>query len=125
MIHSIRIAFAYNTLNKVVQSVLLILYFVNYYKLNKALEMVRSLAVNTDQRQNQMFFKIAIMMGITIGISKSLWVINQFLLPFRVVGSAGIAIYVVQQCVIMILYMMSLQTSHCCKGKQPSDTATL
>ena len=74
-------------------------------RVNKMLKMVRDMA-NTNQQQNWLFFKIAITMGATIGISEIVFTLsthsaNNFL------RTIGIACFLIQQCVIVVLIMSS------------------
>ena len=60
-----QIAQAYSIISKIIQAILLAVYFVYYYQLNKALRMVRTLALNTDHKQNNLYFKLAATMAAT------------------------------------------------------------
>ena len=64
--------FAY--INEIIKIIFLVAYFVYYYKLNKLLTIVRHMP-NTDTEQNQLFLKIAIMMGV------QLWASPKWLTP--------------------------------------------
>ena len=67
---AVKIAQANNVLNKISQNILLVAHFVYYYKLNKMLRMIRTLAVKVDHQQNRLYFKLAITMAATIGIAQ-------------------------------------------------------
>ena len=68
---TLRILDAYSYIYEIIQILLLVAYFYNYYKLNKMLKMFRH-AERTGTDVNQLFFKIAIMMGASLGISQIL-----------------------------------------------------
>ena len=98
-----------------IQSLLIITYFAYYYKLNKMLRMVRSLA-NTDTQQNQLFLKIGITIGATVGISQIIFAASWYLdnrIPLRIAGF----FFIIQQCVIMSFYMCTKKMSQLCKKK--------
>ena len=114
--NTIEIAHAHNTLNKALQFILIMMYFIYYYKLNKMLTMVRSMVANTDQQQNQLFFKIAVTMGATIGISEFIFIYNRFA-GHIVTGIIGAFALLVQQCVIVILMMCSRNVLQLCKER--------
>ena len=112
-----QIVHANTTLNKVIQIIMIVVYFVYYYKLNKMLKMARSMVVNTDQQQNRLFFKIAVTMGATIGISEIIFVFNWLagrIFTVAIIGALGLFI---QQCVIVILIMCSRNVPQLCKER--------
>ena len=114
---TIGIAHAYNSLNKIIQIILLVVYFVYYYKLNKMLKLVRTLAVNGDLQQNQLFFKLAITMATAIGISQFFFAYNRFINPLPIVGIVGTFLLLIQQCVIIFLFTSSKKVSQLCKER--------
>ena len=114
---TIEIAHANNAINKVTQIILLVVYFIYYYKLNKMLKMVRNMVANTNQQQNRMFFKIAVAMGATIGISELIFTYNRFVSQITIVGIVGVLSLFIQQCVILILIMCSKKVSRLCKER--------
>ena len=105
------------TLNKVIQITLIVVYFVYYYKLNKMLKMARSMMVNTDQQQNRLFFKIAVTMAATIGISEIIFVFNRLTGRIFTVAIIGALALFIQQFVIFILIMCSREVSRLCKER--------
>ena len=113
---TIRIVHANGILNKTIQILLLVVYFVYKHKLNKKLKMVRSLAVNSDRKNNQLYFKIAIIMGATIGISQFITVFSWYFERTDILSIAGLS-FIVQQCLIMSLYMCSEKMLQLCKQK--------
>ena len=113
---TIEIAHAHNTLNKAIQITLIVVYFVYHYKLNKMLKMVHSMIVNTDQQQNRMFLKIAITMGVTIGISEFIFIFNRFV-SISIVGIIGALALLIQQCAIVVLIMCSRNVPQLCKER--------
>ena len=86
--HTIEIAQAYNIINKIVQIILLAVYFVYYYKLDKMFTMLRTSTTNVNHQQNRLFFKLAVTMAATIGIS-------QFVYPFTSLISSINAVRIV------------------------------
>ena len=111
------IARANNTLNKVTQIILLVVYFIYYYKLNKMLKMVRNMVANTNQQQKRMFFKIAVAMGATIGISELIFTYNIFVSQIPIVGIVAFLSLFIQQCVIVVLITCSKKVSRLCKER--------
>ena len=87
---TISIVHANGVLNKTIQILSLVVYFVYNYKLNKKLKMVRSLAVNSDREQNRIFFKIAIIMGATVEISHFITVFSWYFGRLDILGIAGL-----------------------------------
>ena len=110
-----------NTLSKLLQSILFVVYFVYYYRINRKLKMIRSLASHTDKEQNRLFFRIAMIMGATIGISKFLFIFKTFIIPMPVIGAIGFISLLIQQCVIVVVYMCSRHMQRLCKIR-PSST---
>ena len=78
------------------------------------LKMVHSMVAKTDQQQNRLFFKIAVTMGATIGISEFIFIYNGF--AGQIPGIIGTLALLVQQCVIVIL-MCSRNISQICKER--------
>ena len=103
-----RIAQAYTILNKIIQITLLVQYFVYYYKLKKLLKMVRTLVVNVDHQQNQLFFKVAITLAATIGISQFFFAYIRLFTNFtNILALVGGVLLLIQQFVIIILFTNS------------------
>ena len=106
---------AHHYANEITQMILLTVYFVYYYKHNKALKMVRKMA-NNDTQQNKFFFKIALTMGATLGIAQVLFPIFWYFdneIGLRIVS----LIFLIQRCIIMSLYMCSKKMSRLWKQK--------
>ena len=114
--NTIKIGYAYNNFSKIIQITLLVLYFVYYYKLNKMLKMVRTLAVNADRQQNRLFCKLAITMAATIGISPFFYIYARFSSTHavRIVGGLSVLI---QRCVILFLFTTSKKVLQLCKKR--------
>ena len=110
-----------NTLGKLLQGILLVVYFVYHYRINRKLKMIRSLASHSNKEQKKLFFRIAVMMGATIGISKFFFILNALVTSMQVVGVIGALSLLVQQCAIMVLYMCSRHMRKLCKIR-PSST---
>ena len=107
---------AFGYVYQAIQSLLIITYFIYHYKTNKMLRMVRSMA-NTDTQQNQLFLKIAITMGATVGISHIIFATSWYLdseIPLRRISGF---FFIIQQCVIMSFYMCTKKMSQLCKKK--------
>ena len=101
--------------NQIVQALLLTTYFVYYYKLNKKLQFIRQLASN-NSHHNRLFLKVAIAMGATLGISQVFFIASWYIdneIPIRIAGF----FFIVQQFVIMLLFMCSKKTSRLCKER--------
>ena len=113
--HTIGLFYAYIYVNKIVQLIILATYFVYYFKLDKALKSVRKMANNNTQ-QNKLFFKIAITMAATLGISQMLLPLAWYFqsrIGIRIVG----LLYFIQHCVIMLLYMCTKKMRRLWKKK--------
>ena len=85
-----------NTIGKLLQGILLVVYFVYYYRINRKLKMIRNLASHPNKEQNRLFFKIAVIMGATIGISKFLFIIKTFVIRMQVIGAIGVISFLIQ-----------------------------
>ena len=113
---SVEIAFAANTLNKVIQALLLVVYLVYYYKVNKTLKMVRDMA-NIDRQQNRMFLKIATIMVATVGISKLGLMFSRMFGIIPGLDLVAIVALIIQQFVIMMFYLCSKKISQLCNER--------
>ena len=114
---AVKIAQANNVLNKISQIILLLVYFVYYYKLNKMLRLVRTLAVKVDHQQNRLYFKLAITMAATIGIAQFFLTYTRLISPTafaRIVGGLSVP---AQRCVILILLTSSKKVLRLCKER--------
>ena len=105
--------FAY--INEIIKILSLVTYFVYYYKFNKLLTIVRRMP-STDTQQNRLFLKIAIMMAANLGISQMAYPSATF---FGIEALLHIAsfFFVIQQCVILLLFVCSKKMSQLCKEK--------
>ena len=115
--NTIKIVLVYAILNKIIQIILLVIYFVYYYKLNKMLKMVHDMVANGNQQQNRLFLKIAITMGVTIGIANFVFMYNRLISQTAILGMVGILSLFTQQCVIIILILCSKNVSRLCKER--------
>ena len=77
---TIRLFRAYLYLNEIVQILILTTYFVYYYKVNKLLKTIRDMASINNNQQQIMFFKIAVTMGATQGISQIIFASSWYLI---------------------------------------------
>lgn len=121
---TVGIAFGYNA---IIQVLLLAVYLVSYFELNKMAKMAHSLAKNGDQKQNQLFITISTTLGSGIAISKLIYVFSQFVIPFRTIALVGTMYCIMQQGVIMILHTCTKCTPQLYKRRSPdteSDTET-
>ena len=106
---------AYGYTNEFIQMLLLVTFFVYNFKLNKMLTIVRHMP-STDTQQNRLLFKIALTMGTTLGISQIVFASSWFFDSEFGIQIAGLFI-VIQQCVIMSLFVCSKKTSRLCKER--------
>ena len=118
---TILIVKANNAIGKGLQAILLVVYLVYYFKINNNLKLIRSLETNSNKERNQLFFKIALTMGATIGIAKFFFILNTFV-QMHVVGVIGALSLLVQECIIMFLYMRSKHMRRLCQVR-PSSTS--
>ena len=102
-------------INEFIQTLLLVAYFVYYYKLKKMLTTVPDMA-NTATRHDRLFLKIAITMGATLGISQVLLASSWYFDSEITLRIAGF-FFVIQQCVFMSFYMCTKKMSRLCKER--------
>ena len=114
---TIQIAQAYTIISKIIQAILLAVYFVHYYQLSNALRMVNTLALNADHKQNRLYFKLAATMAATIGISQFFFIYIIFIDFTIIVGIVGIFMLLIQQCVIIILFTSSKKVVQLCQDR--------
>ena len=79
--------------------------------------MFRTSALNIDHQQNQLFFKLAVTMAATIGISQIFFAYTNLISPIdaaRLVG--GLSVFI-QRCVIFILFTSSKKVQQLHKEK--------
>jgi len=70
--------------------------------------MVRTLAVNVDQQQNQLFFKVAVTLAATIGISQFFFAYIRLFTNFtNILALFGGVLLLIQQFAIIILFTSS------------------
>ena len=118
-----RLLDAYGYVNEIIQILLLVVYFVYYYKLNKMLKMVHHM-VSTDTQQNKLFLKIAIMMGASLGISQ-ISLASSWYFDSEMFLNLAEFFFLIQQCVIVCLFMCSkkilrLWKQRCCTTETSS-----
>ena len=114
---AIKIAQTYTVLNKIIQIILLVVYFGYYYKLNNMLKMIRTLAVKVDHQQNRLFFKLAITMAATIGIAQFFLTYTRLISPTVSARIIGGLLVPIQRCVILILFTSSKKVLRLCKER--------
>ena len=102
-------------INEFIQTLLLVAYFVYYFKLKKMLTQVPDMA-NTATRHDRLFFKIAITMIATLGISQVLLASSWYFDSEITLRIAGLFFFI-QQCVFMSFYMCTKRMSRLCKKK--------
>ena len=112
-----------NVLNKVLQMIFLVIYFICQYKLNKMLKIVRTLSVNPDRRLNKLLCKIAITMGATIRASHFIFIFSAYAISIPNAFEVGGLCLLMQQCTILILMMTSRKMARLCK-ERCSNTET-
>ena len=113
---TIRVFHVLNNINRALKGLLIVTYFTYHYKVSKTLRMVHSLAMGTDTQQNQLFLKIAITMGATLGISQIFFTASWFF-DNEIALRIGGFFFIIQQCVIMSFYMCTKKMSRLCKDK--------
>ena len=98
-------------INEIIQNFLLVV----YYKLKKMLEMFRHLE-NTGADMDPLFFKMAIMMGASLGISKILLASSWYFDNELFLNMVGV-LFFIQQCVIASFFMCSKKVSQLYKER--------
>ena len=106
-----------NVLNKVLQLIFLVIYFVCQYKLNKMLKIVRTLAVNQDRRLSTLLCKIAVTMGATVRASHFVFIFSVYAISIPNAFAVGGVCLLLQQCTILTLMMTSRKMSRLCKER--------
>ena len=104
----------YAHINKIIQVLLLVAFFIYYYKLRKMLTLVHKLANDAATQQNQMFLKVGITIGAAIGISHMMFALTLYLDKETFITIAGFFI-IIQQGVIMSFYIKKM--SQLCKER--------
>jgi len=110
------IVHANGTLNKAIGTLLFVVYFIYYYKLNKMLKVVRDMA-NVDRQHNQLFLRVALTMAATLGVTQVFIVMNRIIDIKQILRVVPAVSLLIQQCVIMILCMCTKKMSQLCKEK--------
>jgi len=100
------------SINKLVQIIMFVAYLVYFYKFKKMYNTQTS-----NLQYDRMFFKIAIAMGATIGLSTFVWMLARFVQYLDILIIIGCILDLIQQCVIM--------TSFLCTKKFPSFAKTV
>ena len=113
---AIKIAYANIFLNRFLQIIFLVVYFIYYYKFQNAVKFVRKLATSNRQK-DQHYFKLAVVMAATIGLSKFLLALNGFIEYSNFLILVSLFFLLIQQAVIMILMMRSKKTARLCKER--------
>ena len=113
--NTLRTLDAYSYINEIIQILLLVAYFYNYYKLNKMLKMLRHVE-RTGTDMNPLFFKIATMMGASLGISQILLASSWYFDNEIFIYMVGL-LFFIQQCVIASFFMFSKKVSLLCKER--------
>ena len=114
--NTIQLFHFYIYINEIIQTLLLVAYFVYYYKYKKMFTIIQNMATSDDIQQNRLFFKIAVTMGATLGLSQVIFASSWYFdneIGLRISGS----FFLIQQCIIMSLYICSKKVSQLCKEK--------
>ena len=111
-----QVPYAYMFVNQIIQIVCLIVFFVYHYKVNNIIKLIRDMEKLKTQ-ENRLFFRIALTMGATAGISEFIYIINGLFTDIAIVWTLGSICLLVQQFIIMFFIMTSKKTSQLCKGK--------
>ena len=100
-------------INKLIQISMFITYIVYYIKFNKKFD-----GVQTSTLHNRNLFRIAIVMGATIGLSQFVFIFLVFdsEIVDAIIGSSGALLLAIQQCVIMMSFLSSEKISGLCKN---------
>ena len=92
--------------NRVLQIILVIVYFTYYYKIQNALKLIRSMATFNKQK-DQFYLKLGVSMAATMGISKFFYVLDAFTEHSDWLLLIGALFLLIQQALIMILLTCS------------------
>ena len=113
---TISVVYVSHIFNKIMQIIFMAVYFTYYYKLKNALKFVHSIATSNRQK-DQLYFKLAVAMAATIGISKFLSVVNYITGQSVLLYFIGTFVLLVQQALIMILLTCSKKMAQLCKER--------
>ena len=81
------------------------------------LKMVRTLSSKVDHQQNRLYFKLAITLAATLGISQFFFAYNRFIISTAVGGLVGRFSLLMQRCVILILVTSSKKVLQLCRER--------
>ena len=110
------IVYTSSTFNVALQILLYLVYFIHYYKIQNRLKLIRNMA-NSNRQKDKKYFKLAVAMVATMGISKFIYVLNNFIEHSELLLIIGIFFSLVQQTLITILIMRSKKTAQLCKER--------
>ena len=113
--NTLRILDTYSYINEIIQIFLLVVYFYYYYKLNKMLEMFRHIE-NKGADMDPLFFKMAIMMVASLGISQILLTSSWYFDNELLLNMVGV-LFFIHQCVIASFFTCSKKVSRLCKER--------
>ena len=116
---AINIAYAYINLNKIIQIIFLVVFFIYNYKLNKILKTFRTAATNGDHQQNKMFFKLAASMAATIGTVHFFFAYTRLINSTKsdTIHAVGGISALIQRCAILLLFVSSKKVLQLCKDR--------
>ena len=113
---TLRLLYAYGYFNEIIQILFLVASFIYYYKLNKMLTIVNHMPSTNDTRRNRLYLRIVVMMGASIGISRLSFSSSWYFDNTNVLHVARF-FYLIQQCVILLLFVCSKKMSQLCKER--------
>ena len=106
--HSTIVIVAFNNImNKTLQILFLVIYFVYYYKFRKSTQILRSTEAGPSRKTNRLFRKVAITLGATMRASYFVFIFSSYAIPIPSAFLVGGICLLVQQIVIVTLIMWS------------------
>ena len=104
--------------NRVLQIILVIVYFTYYYKVQNSLKLIRSMAIATSRKQKDRFYlKLGVVMAATMGISKFFYALDAFIEHSDWLLLIGTFFLFIQQALVMILLICSKKMARLCKER--------
>ena len=113
---SVRIGYANVIFNRILQIIYLMIYFTYFYKFQNSIKLIRGMSASYKQK-DRFYFKLAVAMAATMGISKFLSIINAFMGYSHLLVFLALLSLLVQQALIMVLIVCSKKMAKLCNER--------
>ena len=111
-----RIGYTNLIFNRIIQIIFLVIYFTYFYKFQNATKLIRSMATSNKQK-DQFYFKLAVAMAATVGVSKFLYLINGLIGYSYLLVFISLFSLLAQQALILVLITCSRKMANLCKER--------